>query len=253
MDPRTFDCWTSAVAHRPTRRAALRLLAGSLLGGLLARAGAGAARAAQCDAGLTLCNGFCVDLLSDVVNCGSCEVVCGVGLTCQGGGCAEVIQPCAAWQTDCGGVCVDLVTDALNCGVCGLECAYGESCAGGACQSACATGLSMCNGVCVDTATDPANCGGCGSLWACGTLQSCQGGACVGIELDAEAGEITLSCEQMGLTDCGGVCVDLLTDHDNCGACGNSCYPGLCSKAYPGTCTVCTEDIVAPGFCAGNP
>jgi hypothetical protein len=32
------------------------------------------------------------------------------------------------------------------------------------------------------------------------------------------------------LTDCGGICVDLSSNHDNCGACGNECLPQeLCS------------------------
>jgi hypothetical protein len=46
MDPRTFDRLVAAAADRPTRRAALRLLAGGVLGGLFAGRGV-AARAAQ--------------------------------------------------------------------------------------------------------------------------------------------------------------------------------------------------------------
>src|SRR5687767_4573426 len=35
-----------------------------------------------------------------------------------------------------------------------------------------------------------------------------------------------LTCADAGLTDCGGVCVDSLTDPANCGGCGVICGPG---------------------------
>src|SRR5215207_6765485 len=47
MNARTFDRWTVSVTRRPTRRAALRVLAGSLITGLLAGGGVAPARAAQ--------------------------------------------------------------------------------------------------------------------------------------------------------------------------------------------------------------
>lgn len=37
---------------------------------------------------------------------------------------------------------------------------------------------------------------------------------------------LILTCADAGLTDCGGVCVDTLTDPDNCGGCGGVCGPG---------------------------
>ena len=33
-------------------------------------------------------------------------------------------------------------------------------------------------------------------------------------------------CAAQGLTDCGGFCTNLFNDHNNCGACGNSCPLG---------------------------
>jgi hypothetical protein len=39
--------------------------------------------------------------------------------------------------------------------------------------------------------------------------------------------DLTLSCAAQGLTDCGGVCLDTLTDSANCGACGVYCSFGL--------------------------
>ena len=40
-----------------------------------------------CDAGLTSCNGECVDTLADDVNCGDCNIACGVGDHCINGNC----------------------------------------------------------------------------------------------------------------------------------------------------------------------
>ena len=47
MDPRTFDRWTTSVAAQRSRRVTLRVLAGGLLGGLLAQRAITATRAAQ--------------------------------------------------------------------------------------------------------------------------------------------------------------------------------------------------------------
>ncbi|MBA2519010.1 MAG: hypothetical protein H0V24_05045 [Chloroflexia bacterium] len=49
MDPRTFDRWTAAVAHQRGRRFALRVLAGGLLGGILAQRGVALAAAQAAD------------------------------------------------------------------------------------------------------------------------------------------------------------------------------------------------------------
>jgi hypothetical protein len=199
----------------------------------------------QCPAGTTDCSGYCADLLTSPVHCGACGTACAAGQSCQGGVCVG----CVTGLTDCGGLCVDLSGDELNCGVCGQECAYGEICSGGGCGSLCAAGLNYCDGACVDYLTDPSHCGYCGR--ACLGFESCQGGACGGIAQLPPRG-LELPCEARSLTDCGGVCVDLLTDNNNCGACGHACYPGLCGYGN-GTCTVCTDDIVASGFCAANP
>jgi hypothetical protein len=152
-----------------------------------------------------------------------------VARAAQGATCA------ASGLTDCGGLCVNLTTDALNCGTCGLECAYGEVCGDGLCQSSCAVGLRYCNGVCVDTASDPSNCGFCGN--PCAGFSACLAGTCR--QTTVERPGSGLDCAARGLTDCGGVCVDLLTDDVNCGACGNRCdqLAGYCLG--DGTCCAC--------------
>jgi hypothetical protein len=88
---------------------------------------------------------------------------------------------------------------------------------------------------CVDLKTDPKNCGSCGKVCS-GPNASCVGGTCCspggarsgasGSALGAMfAAQATLCCPE-GQTECAGGCVDLSTDPDNCGRCGNLCSQG---------------------------
>jgi hypothetical protein len=63
-----------------------------------------------------------------------------------------------------------------------------------------------------------------------------------------------LTCAARSLTDCGGVCADLLNDDYNCGACGQACYPGLCNNGN-GTCSICdpNNEPVTYTNCASSP
>src|SRR6188768_152476 len=115
MDAGTFDLLTAEVADRPTRRAALRVLAAGLLGGLLSRHRAAPARAAQivvgppaegmiltcADAGLIDCGGVCVDTARDGSNCGGCGFACGPGSSCASGVCLLTAPPADVSLVDC--------------------------------------------------------------------------------------------------------------------------------------------------------
>jgi hypothetical protein len=137
-----------------------------------------------CPTGTADCGGVCIDLQTDVNNCGACGNVCpeaqpGFDVGCAAGNCFFMREPaCAEGLTSCNGVCVNRQTDPANCGLCGSVCAAGEICFGGQCarDNRCAAGLTFCNGVCVDLLIDPANCGACGS--ACGVIETCLGGQC---------------------------------------------------------------------------
>jgi hypothetical protein len=110
-----------------------------------------------CPAGLTACDGRCVDLRSDPDNCGRCDNECEddythKGQVCSAGTCAA---KCATGFTDCSGACVDEQTDPSNCGVCGLVCGCGQVCSGGICVApgvctrdgaACAVDAQCCPG-----------------------------------------------------------------------------------------------------------
>jgi hypothetical protein len=233
MDARTFDQWSIAVARRPTRRTALRLLGGGLLGGLLAQRRHRAARAAQpcedwwctgaveqfpgadvpltcADLGLEDCAGICCNADETCIG-GICQGIVvqpgtdiGVLLTCEGQG---------LWQ--CDGYCADIEIDPANCGGCRVVCGAGEACIGGACVpppvgNPCAAGLTDCGGTCVDLAGHAGHCGACFNSCPLGGV--CQGGVCGGL--------ICLD----GLTNCYGACVDIYSDPDHCGGCEYACY-----------------------------
>jgi hypothetical protein len=201
--------------------------------------------AQPCGPGLTRCGDTCVDLGSDLNNCGSCGVYCpaGPGWVCSDGSCV-----CAPGRALCGeglGACIDVAFDPANCGSCGITCGAGERCELGTCLpsviidnipldeappdqvSPCLPGLVLCGdgmGVCVDIFVDRFNCGGCGIT--CPLPQGCQGGVCVG----------AASTCQDPLVDCGGICVDLGSDPFNCGGCGWVCPPEV-PLCVAGSCT----------------
>jgi hypothetical protein len=205
MDRHAFDHWTMTLAHRQSRRIALQLLLGGVLGSLLSQRVAAPTRGAQlppdlllgCAAiGLTDCGGVCADLSSDEFNCGACFTACG-GLPCLDGVCsaAAVVAPgpllgplldvtpgppgCNNGLTDCGGVCADLSSNAGHCGACYNACPLGSFCQGGVCAGlVCLDGLTDCGtGSCLDLSSDWSHCGACNAGCFSGT--SCVNGQCV--------------------------------------------------------------------------
>jgi hypothetical protein len=240
MDAPTFDRWTAAMVNAPTRRGALRLLAGGLLGGWLSRNGTVAAIAAQRsdrdgdglfdddETDVYGTNPDVFDTDGDGVGDGE-EVYLGTDplrsptTGCAPGECVGIdaaprtgtMLTCAeAGLTDCSGVCADTATDPSHCGGCGFFCSPGQACVAGTCSvdpNSCGSqGLAFCNGVCADLNSDSFNRGTCGNPCPLGGF--CQGGVCGGV-----------ICMD-GLTDCGGFCTNLLTDRNNCGVCGGGCF-----------------------------
>jgi hypothetical protein len=266
MDAKSFDRWTTAFAERPTRRAALRLLAGGLLAPLLSPRRARAARQGDgadelCPQGMQRCDGECVDLLTDPVHCGQCGLPCASELgagACIGGVCA-----CSPGTTRCDDVCVNTERDPLNCGGCGNECLDDGECFDGVCApggstggsltgggstsggsaQVCPEGQTRCDGVCVDLNIDLDHCGECTSSCSNDLANSvCRSGRCV----LANCADFQDFCPNAG-------CVDLATDPDHCGECGiacpsGSCRYGACDISEDGACptgqTACEEACV---------
>jgi hypothetical protein len=154
----------------------------------------------------------------------------------------------------CGGMCADLKTDNANCGKCGNACPMGASCVQGSCQ--CASGTTRCGDACVDVKTDVNNCGKCGTTCGGADAGPIMGGGTWG----CANGACAIMCPQPK-KECSGACVDLQTDNDNCGMCGNACaqtetcMQGLCCKTGQKVCNMaCTDtntDAMNCGMC-GN-
>jgi hypothetical protein len=278
MDAKTFDHLTAAAARRPNRRGALRLLAGGLVGALLTRRGIAPLGAAQrsdrdgdglFDDDEVAVYGTNPDLFdTDRDGTGDGEEIYnrdnGLGgpsdpLTPAGGGGGTA---CPAGQFDCGAGCTDLNSDAGNCGICGLACdvANGHSCVGGFCTRPAApppaappaapTCIAL-GGQCVGI--DLPCCGndptlGYNNVLCC--LDLTGAGYCTDVTgrfLCPDPGVPAAGCPG-GMIDCGGFCTDVLTDHGNCGFCGNACPFG--SNCTNGKCAVvCPPGQTDCGYC----
>jgi hypothetical protein len=86
--------------------------------------------------------GFALD--SDANNCGTCGHVCGAGLVC------------------CAGECADITSSNLNCSACGKACGAGKTC---------------CSSACFDTTSDVNHCGDC-TTQCPGVVPSCSKSTC---------------------------------------------------------------------------
>ncbi len=181
-----------------------------------------------CDPGETCC-GTCVDTDVSALHCGGCDSACSPPDTCSDGRC------CPPGTSNCGDECVDLQSDERYCANCDTSCSPGETC---------------CGGSCVDTELDNDNCGECGRTCASmgGLLQRelCCQGQCVPVfsniisggdldpsswcQCDRECGDEQVCCFEQ--------CVNLMTNPENCGACGRTCTgfvpiccEGICSTS----------------------
>ncbi len=200
--------------------------------------------AAQCSGGLTDCSGGCFDIQIDVRHCGECDLPCAVPNAingCQGGSCT--VSGCETGFADCNelpvdGCEIDIKTDPDHCGECGQVCSGFPNavpiCRNGACaMGACEPGFGNCNGSSFDGCeteidSNTSNCGACGM--ACEVWEFCVAGSC------------TDQCPD-GLTNCGGVCMDTVSDPRNCGGCGRVCV--FVNATEPG----CEQGVCQLGIC----
>lgn len=173
-----------------------------------------------------------------------------------GFGCGSM---CSAAMSDCDGVpenaCETNVTLSVNhCGGCGLACAEDNvsdvACVDGACAGACEPGFGDCNAdLRVDgceriVLDDPLNCGGCDRACSAEHIDPvCAGDACVGACVpgfdDCDGDKRTNGCE-----------VDLASNPQHCGGCGQACPtpPGAAATCVEGMCqAACTSGVDCNG------
>jgi hypothetical protein len=134
--------------------------------------------------------------------------------------------------------CVNLESNPAHCGGCDTPCGAGLICAGGACVSPCGS-LSNCGGNCVNEQNDPNNCGGCAAaslFYTCPPTATCVAGEC-----QCPAGN-TMCDDAQRLP----VCVDIETDPNNCGGCGNVCSSGSCNAGS------CCTGCASPNVCCAS-
>jgi hypothetical protein len=155
---------------------------------------------------------------------------------------------CPSPKVCCKNVCTDLGSDPANCGQCRHTCYP----------------LSCCSGTCTETINSNTNCGSCGNV--CSPDRVCEGITCVckqsGLRCTGGQCENGACVCPPGLSFCSAsdACIDLHTDPNNCGTCGNACsgvpcVRGTCFSPPPscsfgcaiayGLCTLpCTADIL---------
>jgi hypothetical protein len=274
MDDRRFDDLTRRLASGNSRRQVLKTMAGGALGGLAGALGLGRAGAAGCNTDAECARGETCDSATgrclrrgggngrpanqnqtqsqSVGIAAACtsDVECAPNETCVdfvciprgGGGQCVRGSTCTSDATCCGGevcdtlnqVCVSAGGPCTNdTGTCfdSLDCCGNEECVGGLCQQ---------------------TAGGCAPGAVCAVDAECCGGQVCVNSTCAQAAR-TAGCPE-GQVRCNGVCVDISSDPNNCGACGVVCESGAC---FNGTCQeLCGfgDEAVVCGpceYCAG--
>ncbi len=201
----------------------------------------------RCGGGaMKCCNMRCVDTGADANNCGACGKSCAAANasgTCAAGQCGP--PACDPGWGDCdgnpaNGCEANLHVDPMNCTACGTTCALKNAinaCADGCYVAACMFGFDDCNGDASDgcelsVLSDPNNCGGCGQ--SCTKVPhataACTNGNCVLGKCDAGYA----NCDGIAANGCE---VNLLSDANNCSACGMACPMNL-PNCGNGTCTL---------------
>jgi hypothetical protein len=98
-------------------------------------------------------------------------------------------------------------------------------------DGSCDVRLTLCGSACRDLGADNANCGSCAT--ACTGTDTCVSAVCTappppatdaGLP-DASPTDASTTCPE-GQDFCGGACIDVLFDKNNCGACGVTCGGG---------------------------
>jgi hypothetical protein len=200
-----------------------------------------------CPADTKPCNDTCVPLDSTKTGCGRLNTCAPCALYhAKSGACRSdtnecIVSECQDGFLDCeaeqgtqisDNCRTNIFEDPLHCGRCDRQCPAPPNaeaaCGAGDCYFLCNFGWGDCNGIPTDGCeihldADPTSCGACGYACVDQSLSpyqnmtgNCVNGACVC------AGEFA-DCNRVGTDGCE---TNLLTDVNNCGACGVGCTDG---------------------------
>lgn len=221
--------------HRVTSAAVLFALAASVPLGCTETGVVGG----ECRDGALLCDGLCVDPMTNEEHCGSCGSQCDAGERCDSGRCGDGSGG-SAGASNGGGA-----GEGANAGGSSGDGGGAEAGGGGTAGSAGAgeggNGADAGRGGTAGSAGNGATGGsaGCAAIdvpESCGTCgMACPASAPLCTPIEPSGFECVPLCEEP-LVACSGQCVDLMTDPENCGSCGHVCPSGIC------------ED----GICAGS-
>jgi hypothetical protein len=227
VDADRFEALLRSFAPIPSRRATLRLLAGSAFGSFFTRGGGDAAA----HNALKKCKKIrdkakrkkCVKK-AKAHNAqhrtapASPPPFCAVN---------PESTPCGAGGTNqcCGGVCVDTASDATHCGGCGQPCPLDRP--------------TCCDGECVNTSGDPAHCFGCGNACLPGDICGGQGSCCT---------PIYASCQQTADRCCGASICSGINSQGQQVCCGISNLTSCSQCSFNSACSACCS-----GLCGGSP
>ncbi len=170
------------------------------------------------------CEGVCTEVGANDQNCGACGRTCPTGASCGfnycGPDCSDSSCP-SSMRCALTGPCETTVCSAQ---LENYEC-VGTNDAGSSYLGLC------CASACADYLNDPSNCGACGQ--ACANGSFCSNGGCVGNPICGDVSVGTACSTSLGGRGqcCGGSCVDIEHDPQNCGACGLGCATGQICEA----------------------
>lgn len=208
----------------------------------------------SCAPGYTQCGDHCVDLDADPDNCGSCGTSCPSGVTCSVGECGGSGESGATDAADAG---TDRTLPPLDGASFDGESLEAGETSGSAGDSAALDGLAS-----IDTST-AAETGQGSAEGAVADGTSTDGTTADGLSNDAPFSDASASDSTSNdvssleaepfddggdaaagddvseeplctppLADCSGVCIDTTMDPANCGACGTTCYSGICQNSH---------------------
>ncbi|WP_170319451.1 hypothetical protein [Polyangium spumosum] len=211
---------------------------------------------AACPTGEKSCNGVCVSADDPAFGCGDSCAPCSVAnatTACVSGACA--VGTCNPGFSDCDGMgatgCeVNTAADTQNCGACGTACTTFETCNDGSCEAnPCGPGTADCNmnnaDGCETMLGTLLDCNFCGDVCdLANASEACTMGMCALSACDAGFDD----CDMMDATGCE---VNVQTDLQNCGSCGNVCPGGALATCTNGMCGL--DCAAGTGDCNNDP